>query len=76
LAILGSVPAPWVWRFAVDPQGWAKLFDKIANDKQELTQVEIKGPVEAKKKGTIMPSDARTLLPQPAIMQVLRNVLL
>jgi hypothetical protein len=72
---LGLCPFALSLAFVVDPQGWAKLFNKIANEKQELTQVEIKGPAKAKKKGTIMPADARTLLPQPAIVQVWRNVL-
>jgi hypothetical protein len=62
------------WLFSVDPSGWTELYNKVANDKEVLTRIGINGPVKAKKRGTIKPSDTRTLLPQPAVMQVMHNI--
>jgi hypothetical protein len=54
---------------------WARFFSKLASDHTWLQAVTVEGKLEAKAPGPITPENARSILPQPVLLQVLRNLL-
>jgi hypothetical protein len=54
---------------------WARFFSKLASDHTWLQAITVKGQLKAKAPGPIAPENARSILPQPVLLQVLRNLL-
>jgi hypothetical protein len=54
--------------------GWATVFARAFNTPRWLQAITVKGPIKAKHRCPVLPKDTRFLMPQPVLLQVMRNI--